>query len=334
MRKRIRIIVAALVMALLLAVPALALSPGTARVTGEALRFRAGPSLDAEVLGLADKGTVVEILEDLGEWCRVLWDGEEGYMSSRYLEQITVNEPENEDEPEPEPTPEPEPEPEPEPTPEPEPEQEEEKPGKEDEGEYPCTGILTGNAVRFRAAPNLEADVYDFFSTGHRVTVLGKEGDWYRVEASGKTGYLYAQYVRLAEKQEYATMPEMGDLAESVISFAEDNLGAPYSYGGTSPSGFDCSGLVYYCFLNSGVKLNRTASGQYTQGVYVEKEDLEPGDLVFFVSPGTWSIGHVGIYIGDGEFIHASTGSHEVVVSELDGSYWTTNYYGARRITE
>ena len=130
MRKRIRIIVATLVMALLLAVPALALSPGTARVTGEALRFRAGPSLDAEVLGLADKGTVVEILEDLGEWCRVLWDGEEGYMSSRYLEQITVNEPENEDEPEPEPTPEPEPEPEPEPTPEPEPEQEEEKPGK------------------------------------------------------------------------------------------------------------------------------------------------------------------------------------------------------------
>jgi len=328
MRKRIRIIVAALVMALLLAVPALALSPGTARVTGEALRFRAGPSLDAEVLGLADKGTVVEILEDLGEWCRVLWDGEEGYMSSRYLEQITVNEAENEDEPEPEPTPEPDPEP------EPEPEQEEEKPAKEDEGEYPCTGVLTGNAVRFRAAPDLEADVYDFFSTGRRVTVLGKEGDWYRVEASGKTGYLYAQYVSIREKQDYEPLPAAGDLAESVIRFAEDSLGVPYSYGGTSPSGFDCSGLVYYCFLNSGVKLNRTASGQYTQGVYVEKEDLEPGDLVFFVSPGTWSIGHVGIYIGDGEFIHASTGSHEVVVSELDGSYWTTNYYGARRITE
>ena len=106
-----------------------------------------------------------------------------------------------------------------------------------------------------------------------------------------------------------------------------------YCYGGASPNGFDCSGLVYYCFLNSGVKLNRTASGQYTQGVYVEKADLEPGDLVFFVSPGTWSIGHVGIYIGDGEFIHASTGSHQVVVSELSGSYWTSYYYGARRIT-
>ena len=83
MKKRIRIIVAMIVLALLMAVPALALSPGTARVTGEALRFRAGPSLDAEVLGWAEKGTVVEILEDLGEWCRVNWDGEIGYMSSQ-----------------------------------------------------------------------------------------------------------------------------------------------------------------------------------------------------------------------------------------------------------
>ena len=357
MRKRIGIIAAILVMALLLALPALALSPGTARVTGNALRFRAAPSLDAEVLRLADKGTVVEILEDLGEWCRVRWDGETGYMSSRYLEQLTVAETEQTvpQEPEPEPTPEPTPEPSPEPSPEPVPEPMQgpapaREPAQEPEGEaepeaegtsaqetedeYPCTGVLTGNAVRFRAEPDLESDVYTYFYTGRRVTVLGQEGDWYRVEADGKIGYLYAQYVRLAETQEEEELPEAGELAESVIRLAKANLGVPYCYGGASPSGFDCSGLVYYCFLNSGVKLNRTASGQYTQGVYVEKEDLETGDLVFFVSPGTWSIGHVGIYIGDGEFIHASTGSHEIVVSELSGSYWTSYYYGARRITE
>ncbi len=218
---------------------------------------------------------------------------------------------------------------------EPEPEPETERTSEEEAAdEYPCTGVLTGNAVRFRSEPDLDADVYTYFYTGRRVTVLGQEGDWYRVEDAGKIGYLYAQYVRLVEKQENEELPEAGDLAQSVIQLAKANLGVPYCYGGASPSGFDCSGLVYYCFLNSGVKLNRTASGQYTQGVYVEKEDLEPGDLVFFVSPGTWSIGHVGIYIGDGEFIHASTGSHEIVVSELSGSYWTSYYYGARRITE
>jgi N-acetylmuramoyl-L-alanine amidase len=359
MRKTIRIITAILVMALLLAFPAMALSPGTARVTGDALRFRAGPSLDAEILGWADKGTVVEILEDLGEWCRVSWEGQTGYMSSRYLEQLTVAEPESEEkddpalaptpEPEPEPTPAPTPEPEPTPAPTPKPEPEplpapsaesvkasgkEEDTGEEEESQYPCVGVLTGNAVRFRALPSLEADVYDFFNVGRRVTVLGLEEDWYRVEVGGKIGYLFSKYVRLVEKQEASSLPEAGELAQSVIQLAKDNLGVPYSYGGASPTGFDCSGLVYYCFLNSGVKLNRTASGQYTQGVYVEKDELEPGDLVFFVSPGTWSIGHVGIYIGDGQFIHASTGSHEIVVSELSGSYWTTNYYGARRITD
>ncbi len=345
MRKHIRIILAVLVTAFLLALPVLALSPGTARVTGVALRFRAAPSLDAEVLGYADKGTVVEILEDLGEWCRVLWDGQEGYMSSKYLEQLTVYETETEAEPEPEPAEDPKPEPETEPEPEPEPaaavqpeptEEPEDKPEEEaPESEFPCTGVLSRDLVRFRAAPDLESDVYTLFSTGRQVTVLGLEGDWYKVEANGKTGWLFAEYVRLLDEDEAEEeeLPEAGDLAQSVIALAKQNLGVPYRYGGASPDGFDCSGLVYYCFLSSGVKLNRTASGQYTQGVYVEKDQLEPGDLVFFVSPGTWSIGHVGIYIGSGEFIHASTGSHEIVISELDASYWTTNYYGARRIT-
>lgn len=330
MRKRIRIIAAILGMAFLLALPVFALVPGTARVTASALRFRASPSLEAEVLGLAEKGTVVEVLEDLGEWCLVRWEGEEGYMSSEYLEQLTVagEEPEEEPEPGPEPTPEPAPEPEPEPEPEPV-----EEPAEDEEIGFPCVGVLTGNAVRFRSAPSLEADIYDFFSVGRRVTVLGQEGDWYLAESAGKKGYLFADYVRLEEKREDGEIPEAGELAQSVIRLAEENLGVRYCYGGASPDGFDCSGLVYYCFLKSGVKLERTASGQYTQGVYVEKEDLEPGDLVFFVSPGTWSIGHVGIYIGDGEFIHASTGSCEVVISELSGSYWTKYYYGARRIT-
>ena len=217
MRKSIRIIIAVLLMAFLLAIPALALSPGTARVTGVALRFRVAPSYDADVLAYADKDTVVEILEDLGEWCHVRWDGQEGYMSSQYLEQLTVYEPEQEMEPEPEPTaepepaqetaPQPEPEPEAEPEPEPEPEAEPEaepepepEPAAEPEAEpeqekpegekYPCTGVLTNDLVRFRAAPDLEADIYTLFSTGRRVTVLALEGEWYKVEANGKTGYL------------------------------------------------------------------------------------------------------------------------------------------------
>ena len=95
MRKKMRLIAALLLAAFLLALPALALSPGTAKVTASALRFRSEPSLEGEILGLAVKGTVVEVLEDQGEWSRVRWNGEEGYMATRYLEQLTVSEPED-----------------------------------------------------------------------------------------------------------------------------------------------------------------------------------------------------------------------------------------------
>ncbi len=78
--------------------------------------------------------------------------------------------------------------------------------------------------------------------------------------------------------------------------------------------------------------MNRTASSQYRQGVSVEKADLEPGDLVFFASSGGWYIGHVGIYLGDGEFIHASSGGKRIMVNKLSDTYWSKYYYGARRL--
>jgi len=358
-----KLLAAFLLAAMMLTLPVLALEPGTATVKADALRFRAGPSLDSEILDLVYDGSVVEVLEDLGEWCRVRWNGQEGYMSSQYLVQATVTQPEpsaqpeapaepepsaqpeNPSEPEPsaqpetpsEPEPsaqpetpaEPEPSAQPETPAEPEPSAQPETPAKEET--FPCTGVLTGDAVRFRAGPGLDQEVLGYFFCGNQVSVLAREGDWYQVQSGGTTGYLFAEYVETMAPGE--TPAVSGDLAKSVISLAKENLGVPYVYGGTSPEGFDCSGLVYYCFLKSGVKLNRTATGQYQQGSYVEKSALQPGDLVFFVSPGTRSIGHVGIYIGDNEFIHASTGSRKIMVSDLTSSYYVTNYYGARRIT-
>ena len=333
--KKTRITIAGILLAaFLLALPALALEPGTATVKADALRFREGPSLDAEIIDLAPDGTEVEVLEDLGEWCLVRWNGREGYMNSRYLVQDGADQQGEAPVQEPEAAQAAEPAPEPaaaEPAP-PADTAASEQAAPAEVYDPAKVGILTGDAVRFRAGASLEADVYGYFYCGKRVSVLALEGDWYRVESGGRIGYVFAEYLRVQEPGEAPAVN--GDLAASVIALAEDNLGVPYVYGGSSPDGFDCSGLVYYCFLKCGVKLNRTATGQYQQGVYVAREDLEPGDLVFFVSPGTQSIGHVGIDIGDGEFIHASTGSRKIMVSELSNSYFDTNYYGARRITE
>ena len=118
---------------------------------------------------------------------------------------------------------------------------------------------------------------------------------------------------------------------QQLIDLAKQYLGTPYVWAGSSPSGFDCSGFVSYVFKNFGYTVNRTAASMYTNGVAVDKSELQPGDAVFFASSSE-SIGHVGIYIGDGEFIHSSSGCGYVTISGLDESYYSRMYVGARRI--
>lgn len=117
---------------------------------------------------------------------------------------------------------------------------------------------------------------------------------------------------------------------KSVITVANKYIGTPYKYGGITPKGFDCSGLVNYSYKQVGKKLPRTAADMYKKGKTVKKADLKKGDLVFF---STYKKGasHVGIYIGDNKFIHSSS-SKGVKIDKLSNSYWKTKYYGAKRI--
>ena len=119
---------------------------------------------------------------------------------------------------------------------------------------------------------------------------------------------------------------------QDIVNYAETFLGVPYVYGGTSPSGFDCSGLVYYCYTHYGYSLNRTAAGLAYNGTSVEYASLQPGDVVLFTSKDGSYVGHTGIYIGGGQFIHAPHTGDVVKISNLSDSYYTAHYYGARRI--
>jgi cell wall-associated NlpC family hydrolase len=111
-----------------------------------------------------------------------------------------------------------------------------------------------------------------------------------------------------------------------VVGIAMRYLGTPYVYGGASPGGFDCSGFVMYVFGQMGVSLPHNAAAQYGFGTPVSRADLQPGDLVFFNG-----LGHVGIYIGGGQFIHSPHTGDVVKISSLTGWYSST-YVGARRI--
>ena len=130
------------------------------------------------------------------------------------------------------------------------------------------------------------------------------------------------------------SMPEVSRgssaLGRRIVASSMQYLGVPYVFGGTTPNGFDCSGYVRYVFANAGIYLPRTADAQYECGYPVSTAELVPGDLVFF---STYEAGasHVGIYLGDGNFINAPS-SRGVSIASLYSSYWGSCYIGARRV--
>ena len=191
-------------------------------------------------------------------------------------------------------------------------------------------GWVDGSDVRMRAAAGTDSEIVRVTTYGESVEILGVDGEWYKVSAGGKTGYIRGDYVSFTEPDP-SQAPAAGSIGEQIVAFAEQFLGTPYVWAGSSPSGFDCSGFVSYVFKNFGYTVNRTAASMYTNGVAVDKSELQIGDAVFFASSSE-SIGHVGIYIGDGEFIHSSSGCGYVTISGLDEDYYSRMYVGARRI--
>jgi peptidoglycan DL-endopeptidase CwlO len=126
-----------------------------------------------------------------------------------------------------------------------------------------------------------------------------------------------------------APAPPANSLGAEAVQIAMGELGVPYVWGGASPSGFDCSGLTMWVYAQLGIQLDHYTGSQYEAGPHVPYDQLAPGDLVFF-EPG---IGHVGIYIGNGEFIHAPHTGTVVQISSLSESWYAEEYQGAVRVT-
>ena len=144
---------------------------------------------------------------------------------------------------------------------------------------------------------------------------------WYQIE----TGYVCGDYVKEVDAAEAQNSTKGQEIADYALQF----LGYRYVYGGSSPSGFDCSGFTSYVYKQFGYKLNRSASDQLDNGVAVSRSELQPGDLVIFKKG---SSSHVGLYIGNNQFIHASTSKVGVIISRMSDAYYTTGFVGGRRI--
>ena len=288
-------------------------------INGDTVRFRTGPSTSYSIIDTYNKGTAVTVTGTSGEWSACIINGVSGYVYSQY---ITLSS--NADT---------------------------QLPELEDPAETPDTstdvpqstippvdsstqvqGYISGNNVRMRAGASMNSQILCELFYGNTVTITGTSGDWTAVIYNGQAGYVYSQYVKEGSYSNTVSPDAGGTVAgRQVADFALQFVGYNYCWGGASPeTGFDCSGLVYYTYKNFGYTLNRVACDQAQNGVHVEPSELQPGDILCFYSGGSY-IGHVGIYLGDNQFVHAANSSTGVIISDLSG-YYADRGYEARRI--
>lgn len=189
-------------------------------------------------------------------------------------------------------------------------------------------GQVVVGPLNIRTGPGTQYASAGTLSTGAIVEIVdtvGGVGGWYETE----DGYVSSDYVTIVDASVVSASANGNAIAQYALQF----VGYPYVYGGSSPSGFDCSGFVRYVCSQKGYSVNRTASAQMDNGTPVSYSQLQPGDLVFFNNGNSSKRAtHVGIYIGNGQFVHASTSTTGVIISDMNSAYYTTGFVGARRL--
>ncbi|MDO5557062.1 MAG: SH3 domain-containing protein [Clostridia bacterium] len=184
------------------------------------------------------------------------------------------------------------------------------------------------------------------------ITLVGENGDWYKIKTTKKEGYILKSLVsetkievttRQMEEERIGDVSTASVTGENLVEYAKQFLGCRYVYGASGPNTFDCSGFTMFIYKKFGYNLSRTATSQSKEGVSVSKENLKQGDLVVFYDTGITKIGHIGIYIGGGKFIHASSSTglkclvtgksgNIVKVSDLTSGGYLRRYHSAVRI--
>ena len=187
-------------------------------------------------------------------------------------------------------------------------------------------GRTNGDGVNVRSAASTDSEVLASVNKGAIVTVNGFENGWYDVTCEyGTEGYIRSDFLDLTSSSTSSS---------AIAETAMQHLGTRYTWGGASAGGFDCSGYTMYIYGQYGYSLPHTASGQWQSGIGAKVysiSELQPGDLVFFNDPSRnagKACSHAGIYIGNGQHIHASSAKNGVVISDLASGYYNKYFIG------
>ena len=173
-------------------------------------------------------------------------------------------------------------------------------------------------------------------SYGQQVSVVNTSSYWYKIKYGSGYGYVGSSYLSSTKPSSGGsvsdTTPSTGGSVSgsSIVSYAKSFLGCSYVYGASGPSSFDCSGFTQYVYKHFGKSIPRSSASQYSSCKKISKSSLQPGDLVFFTNDGS-GVGHVAIYMGNGQIIHAANSRRGVCTDSLNSSYYSSHYVGAGR---
>ena len=299
---------------------------GIGFVNANSLRVRSEATTNSKIVDTAPRNDCVVVIAKEGDWYKVNYNLQEGYMHSDYLDVLTR------------------------------------------ENAELGYGKLNSSSVNVRSGAGTGYRSVAVASKGSKCYIIGLNNGWYKVIYNSTIGYIRSDFVDLTEipyenkdssnspkffrhGKSTGTAPSAAALngtaspnnnstatgsatGAQILAEAQKYLGTPYVSGGASPSGFDCSGFVYYVLKQLGYSPYRTPADQYKQGTAVSKENLEIGDIVFFANTYISGISHVGIYAGNGQFIHSPNSRSTVSYSDLTSGYWANHYYGARRVAK
>lgn len=296
LNKYIRFALMTAVLSALCVVGASAACVGVGTVNASALRLRDQASTDASILATALQGDTLVVLEEVDEnWYKVDYKSVEGFMSAEFVDVVTE--------------------------------------ADMDLG----YGLVQseGSTLRVRSGPGTDFEPVTELYDHTVVNLTGIDDGWYKISYKDITGYVSSDYM-VTCKDSVGTRGDsdvINSLGMQLVTYAQQFLGCPYVWGGNGPNAFDCSGFTKYVYAHFGYELNRTASDQLYNGAKVARGEWQPGDLIFFDNGKVSTpVSHVGIYVGDGQFIHASTNSYTVQFNSLYSAHYSNTYECARRI--
>lgn len=271
------------------------LGTGTPNTDGTSLNLRSGPDTSYSKVASIPATATLNITGIENGWYKTSYNGVEGYVSSDY---ITLS-----------------------------------GSSAAEAASTTRTGILNtdGASLNLRSGPGTGYSKVVSIPSSAVLTITGEENGWYKTSYNGKEGYVSSDYIIISNSAAAASVNS--DLASQVIAYAKQFMGRPYVYGASGPNSFDCSGFTSYVYKHFGYSLNRSAAGQYSNGTPIDQSQMQPGDLILWRAYGSSSTAtHVGIYIGNNQYIHASSTGKCIKIDDMSYAVSSRYVVGVRRI--